>query len=434
MPGTTTPRPPNFIIILCDDLGYGDIEPYGGAIPTPALSRMAAEGIVATDYYAPANICTPSRAGILTGRYPVRTGLGYEVIFPGEDRCLPTSEVTIATALKPAYASGIFGKWHLGQAGPDWLPTHHGFDTFFGIPYSHDMQPLAMYDADAATGRVETSPVDLHTLQQEFYAAAERFIETHRDRPFFCELALSAPHLPCYPYAEFAGASKAGSYGDVVCEIDSIVGRLLDKLRELQLERDTIVIFTSDNGPWFEGSSAPLRDRKGGTAYDGGFRVPFIVRAPGRITPGGRTEAIISGIDLLPTFCALAGIAPPAGVELDGCDVSAVLTSGAKSPHDEILLFNNEDIAGLRTQRWKYVTHSYYRGINVHMERAGYPQLYAIERDAGENYSVAAHEPDVAADMKARIDRARERYAPYKLGVPAFIRALMEKGAYRQRD
>ena len=395
---------------------------------------MAAEGIVATDYYAPANICTPSRAGILTGRYPVRTGLGYEVIFPGEDRCLPPSEVTIATALKPAYVSGLFGKWHLGQAGPDWLPTRHGFDTFFGIPYSHDMLPLEMYDADAATGRVETSPVDLHTLQQEFYARAERFIETHRERPFFCELALSAPHLPCYPHGDFAGASDAGAYGDVVCEIDSIVGRLLAKLRELKIERDTIVLFTSDNGPWFEGSSAPLRDRKGGTAYDGGFRVPFIAWAPGRIEPGGRTDAIISGIDLLPTFCALAGIAPPHGVELDGCDISDVLTAGAPSPHDEILLFNNEDIAGLRTQEWKYVTHSYYRGLNVNMERAGYPQLYAISRDAGENYSVAAHRPDVVDDMKARIQRARERYAPFKRGVPAFIRALMEKGAYRQRD
>ncbi|TAK59359.1 MAG: sulfatase, partial [Dehalococcoidia bacterium] len=155
---TASTRPPNFIVILCDDLGYSDIGPLGGSIPTPALDSMAAEGLVATDYYAPANICTPSRAGLLTGRYPVRTGLGFEVILQGDDRrCLPLGEKTIAEALKPDYVSGIFGKWHLGHIGPDWPPTRHGFDTFFGIPYSHDMLPLELFSADAATGDVVSS-------------------------------------------------------------------------------------------------------------------------------------------------------------------------------------------------------------------------------------------------------------------------------------
>jgi arylsulfatase A-like enzyme len=427
-------RQPNFIVVLCDDLGYSDIGPLGGTIPTPELDRMAAEGLVATDYYAPANICTPSRAGLLTGRYPVRTGLGFEVIFQGDDRCLPSAEKTIADALKPDYVAGLFGKWHLGHTGPDWLPTRHGFDTFFGIPYSHDMLPLEVYAADAATGDVSSVPADFVTLQQQFYAHAERFIEEHRERPFFCELALSAPHLPEYPFGEFAGSSDAGPYGDVVREIDSIVGRLLDKVKQLGLERDTVVVFTSDNGPWYEGSSTPLRDRKGGTAYDGGFRVPLLAWAPGRIAPGTTTSAIACGIDLLPTFCSMAGVAPPPGVELDGLDISGVLTNRAASPHDEILLFDNEEVVGIRTQRWKYVTHTYYRSLRINMERAGYSELYDVSRDITESYSVAERHQDIAAEMRTRIQRARERFAPFKRGVPPFIQELRKKGLHRFQD
>lgn len=428
-------RQPNFILILCDDLGYGDIETHGGSIPTPAINRMARDGLDATDYYCPANICTPSRAGILTGRYPVRTGLGYEVIFPGgDDRVLPHSERTIAAALKPDYVSGLFGKWHLGHTGPDWLPTAHGFDTFYGIPYSHDMLPLAAYEADAWSGEVTSSPPDFPMLQQGFYAHAERFIERHRARPFFVELALSAPHLPEYPYGEFKGTSDAGPYGDVVREIDAIAGRLLDTLHELGLERDTLVIFTSDNGPWYEGSTGPLRERKGGAGYDGGYRVPFIAWAPGMIAPGGRTDAILCGIDLLPTFCSLAGHALPEGVEIDGRDISPVLTAGAASPHEQILLFNNEDVVGVRTQAWKYVRESYYRGITANFERGGYPQLYDMRRDVGENYSVAATHPDVTADMQTRLQRARDAFAPFKRGVPPFILEMMKRRQFRRQD
>src|SRR5437868_4753611 len=201
-------RQRNFIIILADDMGYGDIQPLGGSIPTPSINRMAQQGILATDYYAPANLCTPSRAGLLTGRYAIRAGLAYEVIQPGEDRTLPLSEKTIPQVLKPTYVSGLFGKWHLGQTGPDWLPTHHGFDTFYGLPYSHDMLPLTVYDAEAKTGEVKTSPPEYPNLQQQFYAHAEQFIEQNRNRPFFVELALSAPHLPEYPNSNLKGAPK----------------------------------------------------------------------------------------------------------------------------------------------------------------------------------------------------------------------------------
>jgi arylsulfatase A len=426
-------RQPNFVVILCDDLGYGDIEPYGGWIPTPNLSRMANEGLVASDYYAPANICTPSRAGLLTGRYPVRSGLGYEVILPGGDgRVLPKSEPTVARALKPNYASGFFGKWHLGHVG-DWQPTNYGFDCFFGIPYSHDMQPLALYESDTATGQASTGPADIPSLQQQFYEHTVRFIEQNQDRPFFVELALSAPHLPALPYASFKGASGTGPYGDVVTEIDSIVERLFAKLRDLDLVENTFVFFTSDNGPWYEGSAGPLRDRKGGSAYDGGFRVPFIAWAPGAIEGGRRTDAVISGIDLLPTLCALASCPLP-DVEIDGRDISGVLLFGAASPHDEILLFNNEDVVGVRTQGWKYVTQTYYRSLKVDLERAGYQELYDMERDVAESYSVAETFPDVAHGMQERVGRARATFAPFKKGVPPFFHKLMEQRRSRAWD
>jgi arylsulfatase A-like enzyme len=429
-----TGRRPNFILILCDDLGYGDIEPYGGVIPTPAIARMAAEGLLATDFYAPANLCSPSRAGFLTGRYPIRAGLAFEVILQGDDRVFPMTERTIAHALKPDYASGLFGKWHLGHRGPDWLPTKHGFDTFFGIPYSHDMLPLELFEADATVEQVTSAEVDFSELQQAFYTHARRFIEKHRARPFFVQLSLSAPHLPEYPNAAFKGVSKAGAYGDVVLEIDSIVGRLIELLWELGVARDTCVFFTSDNGPWFEGSANPLRYGKGSTAYDGGYRVPFVAWAPGLIPAGSNTGAIISGLDLLPTFCSLAGVAPPAGIELDGRDISGVLTSGARSPLDELLLFNNEEIVGIRTQRWKYVTHAYYRSLLFDLERAGYPGLFDMSVDVTESYSVAANFPDETQEMQARVRRAREKFAPYKKGMPPFLRELIRTGAFRPQD
>ncbi len=296
------------------------------------------------------------------------------------------------------------------------------------------MLPLTVYEADAATGNVTESEPDFPLLQQQFYQHAERFIEDNRDRPFFVELALSAPHLPEYPQGEFKGSSQAGPYGDVVREIDSIVGRLIAKLRKLQLDQDTIVFFTSDNGPWFEGSCNPLRDRKGGTAYDGGYRVPFIAWEPGSIPPASKTNALIGGIDFLPTFCSLAGIDPPSGVEIDGRDISSTLMTGAPTPHDEILLLNNEEVVGVRTQRWKYVSHTYYRGITVNMGKAGFVELYDMARDISESYSVAETYPDITADMQMRLKRARETYAPFKKGMPAFIKELIASGRFRRQD
>ena len=424
-------RKPNIVVILCDDLGYGDISVNSpGGIKTPALETMAREGVVLTDYYAPANLCTPSRAGLLTGRYPIRTGLGYEVIMQADDRGLSLSETTIPKALAADYVSGLFGKWHLGHAPAYWPPTKHGFDTFFGIPYSHDMAPLSLYEARAGSDAVTQTPVDYPTLQQQFYLRAERFIEAHKDRPFFVELAFSAPHLPEHPGPGFDQATAAGAYGAVVAEIDSLVARLFATLRRLKIDDDTLVIFTSDNGPWLEGSSGGLRDRKGGAGYDGGFRVPFIARFPGVIPPGRRVASIAMGIDVLPTACAMAGVVLPADLVVDGRDITAVLTRGAASPHEQLILFDNETPVAVRTQQWKYVGNTYYRGLRLPYDLLGLSELYDVRADPSESYSVASIHPDVAADLKARLAQARSDFAAlkHKDVPPAFLklRAMAE--------
>ncbi len=429
-----TRRKPNFIVILCDDLGFGDLGLDGkGPIATPNLAQMAREGVTLTDYYAPANLCTPSRAGLLTGRYPVRTGLGFEVIMQPEARGLPLTEVTIPKALKGEYVSGLFGKWHLGHAPEFWPPTKHGFDTFFGIPYSHDMKPLSLYEAHAGSNEVTKSAVDYPQLQQQFYDHAERFIEAHKDRPFFVELALSAPHLPEHPHAGFDTKTDAGPYGAVVAEIDSIVGRLMAKLRALKLENDTVVIFTSDNGPWYEGSPGWLRERKGGGGYDGGYRVPFVAWAPGRIPQGRRVSSMVMGIDLLPTFRAMAGLAPLSGVELDGRDITAVLTKGSASPHEELVLFDNEVPVGIRTQDWKYLDTLYYRAVRMPIGLLGYEELYDERSRKAENYSVAENHPEIVKAMKAQLAMAKKTFAPFKHAeIPPAFKALQGQLAHIQ--
>jgi arylsulfatase A len=421
-------RKQNFIIVMCDDLGYGDIEPTGGkSIPTPNLNRMAREGVVLTDYYAPANICTASRAGLLTGRYPIRSGLALGVILQPDKRILPLSETTIPKALKPAgYVSGLFGKWHLGHLGPDWQPTKHGFDTFFGIPYSHDMLPLTLVTDTSPDVTPSHEPPVMEELQERFYEATEKFIEDNADKPFFVELALSAPHLASYPNAKYRDTKMHSAYGEVVIEIDAIMGRLMAKLKRLKLERDTLVIFTSDNGPWYEGSSGELRDRKGGAGYDGGYRVPCIAWQPGTVKPGRRTDSIAMGIDFLPTFCAMAGLQRPSGVELDGKDISAVLTRGAPSPHEALFLFNEAEIVAVRTQRWKYVTRTYYHGYLMPIDGPSSPQLYDMSVDDSESYSAADRNPEALAMVNRLMADARAKFGPLKATQQPFdIAAIM---------
>ncbi len=421
-PATSTRAKPNIVLILCDDLGYGDLGVFGNRmIRTPSLDRMAAEGARLETFYASANICTPSRAGLMTGRYPIRTGLGWQVIQPDDTRGLPLSEITIAEALKPDYVTALVGKWHLGHVAPYWPPTGHGFELFFGLPYSHDMKPLALYDAEPGV-EITKEDVDPTRLTERFFKRGLRFIEDNRERPFFLMLTLTAPHVPLDPHPDHAGHSQAAEYGDVVEEIDANVGRLLDRLKQLGIDNDTLVIITSDNGPWWEGSAGGLRERKGGAGWDGGYRVPFLARQPGRIPAGVISRSMAMNIDILPTLMSWTGSRLPAA-ELDGLDISSLLTTrDARSPHEELVLFNNESVAALRTDRWKYVVRSYYRSIEAPLdgpERNDWKVLIDLQSDPAESYDVSSLHPDVLTDMVARLERARAKYEPMGVHKPA---------------
>jgi arylsulfatase A len=414
-------RPPNIVIILADDLGYGDIGVYGQkTIRTPHIDRLARQGIRLTDYYSASNLCTPARAGLLTGRYPVRTGLGHEVIQAKDTNGLPQSEVTLAEALKPAgYATALIGKWHLGHVAPYWPPRAHGFDVFFGLPYSHDMKPLALYtDTDPGVDYVKDDTVDFATLTRRFSDQAAAFIDRNAGTPFFLMLAHTAPHLPLVPHPDHKGRSPAHAYGDVVEELDASVGRVLAALKRNGLDRNTLVIVTSDNGPWFEGDTGGLHDRKGGAGFDGGYRVPFIARLPSVIPANRSSDAIAMGIDIFPTVLALAGFAPPPGIELDGRDMRAVLKGGRVSPHAHLVLFNNEDVAAIRTQRWKLVARAQYRTLDIPLDAVGYTPLFDMATDPGERFAANQSAPDMVAALRKTLAEERARFAPLRTRPP----------------
>jgi arylsulfatase A-like enzyme len=421
-PAVAAPRrKPNIILIFCDDMGYRDIGPYGNKlIPTPNLDKFAREGIKLTNYYSADNVCTPSRAGMLTGKYAIHTG-----VYHGEAQ-LPLSNPTIPKTLKAAgYVSALLGKWGLaGNAGdgPAWPPTNLGYDYYYGIPNSHDKWPSALYEAHAGSQdlvKTEIGPTDattpnVRTVEEEFYRHGEKFIEENAGRPFYVNFCFSAPHLPSWPPREFIGKSRAGDYGDVIVQLDSLVGRLMAKLRQLNLDNDTLVAFTSDNGPWFWGSDEGLRARKDQPGYDGGYKLPFLARYPGVIPAGVESDTIMDGVDIHPTFAGFAGVPVPATADLDGFDMSAVLIQRGKSPREELLLFQSEDLVGVRTQRWKYIRNVSYSPISPEARAYDYRELYDMEKDPGENYNVSDTYPAIAKQMEARFERARERFGPMR--------------------
>lgn len=398
---------PNIIVMLADDLGYGDLGCFGGArIRTPHLDKMAREGARLTEFFSSANVCTPSRAGLLTGRYPVRTGLSVGVIYPHSSYGLPTSEHTIASVLRDAgYRTAMLGKWHLGSIDACW-PTRHGFDDFWGVPYSNDMNPFPLYRG--------TQVIERATVQETFASRmvdeARRIIAEPSDKPFFLYMAHIAPHVPLRPGPEFKGKSDAGAYGDFVEEMDWTAGEVLSALAAAGKDRDTLVIFTSDNGPWWEGSAGPHRDRKGST-FEGGYAVPMIARWPGRIRQRTATDAIAMNIDLLPTLASLAGAKLPEGVIIDGKDIWPLFRGARTSPHEELLFFANADIAAVRTQEWRLVLRAYYQTIDAPLERYNARLLFRMSDDPGETSNLIDRHPDIAADLQARVDAARLRLA-----------------------
>jgi arylsulfatase A-like enzyme len=421
------PPRPNFVLILMDDLGYGDIRPFNPRAKnrTPNLDRMAREGMRLTSFYA-CPVCTPSRAQVLTGCYAKRVSLP-DVLYPAAGVGLSASEPTVAGLLQGrGYATLCVGKWHLGDQ-PEFLPTRRGFDHYLGLPYSNDMggewdgaaaappdqrrPPLPLVRDERV---VETlRPPDQDRLTERYTDEVVPFIRAHQDRPFFVYLAHTAVHVPLHPGQDFRGKSANGPYGDWVEEADASTGRVLDVLRQLHLDRSTLVVFTSDNGPWLTrgkdgGSAGPLRGGKGGT-FEGGVRVPALAWWPGHVPAGGTCDAVAGNIDLLPTFVRLAGGQPPDGRPIDGADIAPLLLGRAeRSPREAHYYFNGNRLEAVRSGRWKLAVAPQREDISQPQppDKGPFrPRLYDLDADIGETTDVAAGHPEVVKRLQGLVAR-----------------------------
>lgn len=418
-----TAKPPNFVVIFTDDQGYGDLSCFGGDhVRTPRIDQMAAEGAKLTSFYVAAPVCTPSRAALMTGCYPKRidmaTGSKFGVLLAGDPKGLNPEEITIAEVLKSVgYKTGMFGKWHLGDQ-PEFLPTRQGFDEFFGIPFSHDIHPfhpaekwnfppLALLDQEEV---IEMDP-DADYLTKRFTERAVSFIEKNKDDPFFVYLPHPIPHKPLHVSPEFmkdvpeelrAGlaAEPEGTvnyrlrdklFRQAIAEIDWSVGEILDALKRVGVDDNTFVIFTSDNGPAI-GNAGPLKGKKGST-FEGGMREATVVRWPGTIPAGKDNAELMTAMDLLPTFAALAGAELPTDRIIDGKDVSAVLRGEAKTPHEEFFYHGGNQLKAVRSGNWK-----------LHVNRTGEPaSLFDLASDIGEKRNVLKDNQAVAETLVAKI-------------------------------
>ena len=414
-------EPPNIVLFFADDLGYGDLSCYGHpTIRTPHLDQMASEGVRLTSFYAAAPYCTPSRVGLLTGRYPVRTGQ-YNNLGPSSIEGLSLDEVLISQVLKArGYKTIAIGKWHLGHNPVDYLPTSRGFDSYLGLLYSNDMiRPWIQTDKPMHLFRdleiIEEHPVDQDTLTERYTEEAVRFIESSGDSPFFLYFPHSMPHLPVRTSSNFRGRSQAGLYGDVIETIDWSVGRVLETLKETGQDKNTLVIFTSDNGPWLNlpprmlqegnerwhsGSKGLLRGAKG-TTYEGGHRVPAIFRWPAILPAGRESEQMATTLDLFNAIISAAGAEIPEGRVIDGLDILPFLKGEASSPREEFFYFLSNRLEGVRSGEWKLrVTSRKEPGSD---NDAVSIELFHLGRDPGENYNVADRHPDIVARLYERM-------------------------------
>jgi arylsulfatase A len=410
-----SPQPevlPNIIIILVDDLGYGDLETP--ALETPNLKRMAAEGTRLTSFYATASVCSPSRAGLLTGRYPVRTLITTPLLstydamnvvmdvlgrYSYNVRGIPQDEVLLPEVLgRRGYRTALVGKWHLGGT-PGFLPNDRGFDTFYGALWSNDDPPYAIYrDRQVAV----PAPANQNVLTRNFTLAAQDFIRSNKDHPFFLELAHAMPHVPLHASQDFRGKSKGGLYGDAVQELDWSVGQILDTLDQLGLSEKTLVIFTSDNGPWWQGNPGYARGRKL-LWFEGGFRVPFIARWPGVIPPNTTSPEMSMNFDLFVTCLQLAGVAPPQDRIIDGKDILPLLKGEAPSPHDTLYYYDTRTPVGVRYQHWKYYRNYITDNASFWPLKQG-PFLFDLNTDPNESYSLVESQPERATALAAMLE------------------------------
>ena len=394
---------PNFVLVFIDDMGYGDIGAFGSTDNrTPEIDALAAEGMKLTSFYAHP-VCTPSRAALMTGCYPIRnglqTGVWHPVLMPGDPQGIHPDEVTVAEILKGrGYSTGIVGKWHLGDQ-PEFLPNRHGFDYFFGLPYSNDMSPFMPLNPRnhpplplLRNGEVlREVPENQSFLTGDYTAEALRFIDRHHQEPFFLYLPHSMVHVPLWAGERFQGGSQNGILGDCIEELDWSTGAIRKRLAEHGIEKNTMIVFTSDNGP-ARGSAGPLRGRKGST-YEGGVRVPTIAHWPGTIPAGSVYGDIASTMDILPTFAALAGAQAPAG-RVDGYDISAILRgdTAQDSPYDAFYYYRGYQLRAVRSGAWKLHTDG---------------TLYNLRFDLGESQDVAPDKPEIVARLTALLEEGR---------------------------
>jgi arylsulfatase A-like enzyme len=433
---------PNVILILADDLGYGDLGCYGHpAFKTPHLDRLAAEGARLTHFQTPMAFCAPTRASLLTGRYPFRCGMnGNPAPDGGNPQSdvlhLPENEVTLGRLFQRAgYATGMVGKWHLGHRQKEWYPGRRGFDEFLGILYSNDMRPVELIEGE----KVIEYPVVQATLTRRFTERSLAFLEKNRRNPFFLYLPHAMPHKPLAASEEFYQKSGVGLYGDVIAELDWSIGQLLAKLKELGIDEQTLVLFTSDNGPWFGGRTGGLRGMKG-SSYEGGYRVPMIARWPGRIPAGHVNHSPAVMMDLFATALKAAGIEPPKDRLIDGRDLMPQLTGNAPSAHEVIGGQVAARLSCVRDARWKlhvlpprdgfaslqkpgerwidprgpdgvtilapYEQNQPHEHPGLKTGDAPAPmQLFDLVNDPGEQHDVAAKHPEVVQRLKALYDR-----------------------------
>lgn len=456
---------PNIIVILADDLGYGDLGIQGNpTVKTPCIDALAAEGTRFTSFYASAAVCSPSRAGLLTGRYPVRCGIVSPIQAADDDfarkathrigvwmaqlgvvdmpggmnmtKGLPPCEITIPEALQTAgYQTAAFGKWHLGDFTvlPEYHPHRHGFDHFVGFNMSNDDWPVAFWRDQEEM--LEDIGLDQQRYTRLFTEEAVTFIEQDRDGPFFLYLAHKDPHQPFFPSDAFAGTSEGGPYGDAVAEFDWSVGEVAAAVRRAGIEDQTLIIVTSDNGPWFKGSPGGLRGRKG-QSYEGGYRVPCVAWWPGRVPEGRIVDDPAMNIDFLPTFLGLAGLDPPEDRVIDGVDIRPLLFGGHLDSERALYFSHDYDIEAVRFGPWKYIRQNshyvwplpldkketiagqlaggrdyYPPGAAAPVPTLGdWPLLYHVGRDPGEAYNVLKKYPDVARDLESQLETWRATY------------------------
>lgn len=414
-------KKPNFVVILADDLGYGDIGAFGASdIRTPNIDRMASQGIKFTEFYSPSPVCSPTRFGLLTGRFPRRQGID-GVFFPESFNGIPAEEVTIAEALKTSgYATGIVGKWHLGHHKP-FLPLQNGFDEYFGIPYSNDMQGQAYLRGN----EVETYNPDQHYLTQKYTDEALKFIDKHKETPFFLYLPHNMPHVPLYASPNFEGKSKRGLYGDVIEELDWSVGEVLKSLEKNGIADNTIVVFTSDNGPWLAfdvegGSAGPLREGKQ-TTFEGGQRVPTIFYWPAMIKTAVVNNNLATHLDILPTFLKLAGVAEGVAKNtLDGEDISPVLLGTGNRKGDEFIYYYNGQVQAYRKGDWKLKLP--YKGnhgiLGVKDVAAHDTLLFNLKQDVGETQNLLSNNPAKAKELLKGLEAYQKKITGPALSLP----------------